>query len=127
MYVKMHDKNKPALQYAAPLATTAYEKGDTAYITVFYSEPLNSITDTPTLTLSSKLSAYFENPTYVNNGAGTNALVFKVTAKKAISADEIQNTINKYLAFPVSAVGGDFSSNIGTVTAKVKDILGNGN
>ena len=38
---------------------------------------------------------------------------------------EIQNVINLYLAFPVSGVGGDFSSNIGTVSATVKDILGN--
>ena len=124
---KVHDKSKPALQHAAPLATTAYKKGDTAYITVFYSEPLNSITGTPKLVLaSSTLGKYFENPTYVSNGAGTNALVFKVTAKKDITADEIQNTVNRYLAFPVSGIGGTFASNIGTVTATVKDILGNG-
>ena len=107
------------------MATTAYKKGDTACITVIYSEPINSISGTPKLTLSSKLSPYFENPTYVNNGTGTNSLVFKVTAKKDITADEIQNVINLYLAFPVSGVGGDFSSNIGTVSATVKDILGN--
>lgn len=125
LHVKIHDKTKPAAQYAAPLATTAYKKGDTAYITVIYSEPINSISGTPSLTLSGKLSAYFENPTYVNNGTGTNALVFKVTAKKDISADEIQNVINLYLAFPVSGVGGSFSDNIGTLSATVKDILGN--
>lgn len=123
--VKVHDKSKPALQYAAPLATTAYKKGDTAYITVIYNEPINTISGTPTLTLSSKLSPYFENPTYVNNGSGTNALVFKVTAKKDITADEIQNVINLYLAYPISGVGGSFSTNIGTVSATVKDILGN--
>ena len=123
---KMHDKTKPALQHAAPLATTAYKKGETAYITIFYSEPLNSISGTPTLSLaSSTLGKYFQSPTYVSNGTGTNALVFKVTAKKDITADEIQNTVNHYLAFPVSGIGGDFASNIGTVTATVKDILGN--
>ena len=113
------------MQYAAPLSTTAYKQGDTVYITVFYNEPINSISGTPKLTLSSKLSPYFQNPTYVDNGTGTNALVFQVKAKKDISADEIQNIINLYLAFPVSGVGGDFSSNIGTVSATVKDILGN--
>ena len=122
---RLHDESKPAVQYAAPMATTAYQKGDTAYITVIYNETINSISGTPTLTLSSKLSPYFESPTYVNNGTGTNTLVFKVKAKKDISADEIQNTINTYLAFPVSGVGGNFSSNIGTVSATVKDILGN--
>ena len=119
------DTAKPAVKSAAPMATTAYKKGDTAYITVIYSEPINSISGTPKLTLSSKLSPYFENPTYVNHGTGTNTLVFKVTAKKDITADEIQNTVNTYLAFPVSGVGGTFSSNIGSVTATVKDILGN--
>ena len=124
---KMHDKSKPAVQYAAPLATTAYKKGDTAYITIIYNEPINSISGTPTLSLaSSTLGKYFQNPTYVSNGTGTNALVFKVTAKKDITADEIQNTVNRYLAFPVSGIGGTFASNIGTVTATVKDILGNG-
>lgn len=122
---KMHDKSKPAVQYAAPLATTAFKKGDTAFITVFYNEPLNSISGTPKLTLSSKLSPYFESPTYVNNGTGTNALVFQVKAKKDISADEIQNIINLYLAFPVSGVGGTFTDNVGTLSATVKDILGN--
>ena len=77
------------------------------------------------MTLSATLSPYFENPTYVNNGTGTNALVFKVKAKKDITANEIQDVINLYLAFPVSGVGGDFGSNIGTVSATVKDILGN--
>ena len=119
------DTAKPAVKSAAPLATTAYKKGDTAYITVIYSEPINSISGTPKLTLSSNLSPYFENPTYVSHGTGTNALVFKVTAKKDITADEIQNKVNLYLAFPVSGVGGNFSSNIGTVSATVKDILGN--
>ena len=125
LYVKIHDKSKPALQYAAPLATTAYKQGDTAYITVIYSEPINTISGTPKLTLSSKLSPYFESPTYVNNGTGTNALVFQVKAKKDISADEIQNIINLYLAFPVSGVGGTFTDNVGTLSATVKDILGN--
>ena len=86
---------------------------------------INSISGTPSLSLSSKLSTYFESPTYVNNGAGTNALVFRVKAKKDISADEIQNTVNLYLAYPVSGVGGTFSSNIGTLSATVRDILGN--
>jgi len=123
--VRRVDTAKPVVKSAAPLATTAYKKGDEAYISIIYNEPINSISGTPTLTLSSKLSPYFESPTYVNNGTGTNTLVFKVKAKKDISADEIQNVINLYLAFPVSGVGGDFSSNIGTVSATVKDILGN--
>ena len=125
MVARLHDANKPAVQYAAPMATTAYQKGDEAYITVIYNEPINSISGTPTLTLSSKLAEYFESPTYVNNGTGTNALVFKVKAKKDISADEIQNKVNLYLAFPVSGVGGSFSTNIGTLSATVKDIMGN--
>ena len=125
LHVKVLDDSKPVAQYAAPMATTAYKKGDYAYISVIYNEPINSISGTPTLTLSSKLSEYFESPTYVNNGTGTNTLVFKVKAKKDISADEIQNVINLYLAFPVSGVGGNFSTNIGTVSATVKDILGN--
>ena len=120
------DAITPAAKSAAPLATTAYAKGDKAYITVIYNEPINTISGTPTLTLaSSTLGQYFKDAKYVNNGTGTNALVFKVTAKKDISADDIQNVINLYLAFPVSGVGGDFSSNIGTVSATVKDILGN--
>ena len=125
LYVKMHDKDNPDATYAAPMATTAYKKGDYAYISVIYDEPINTISGTPKLTLSSKLSPYFESPTYVNNGTGTNTLVFKVKAKKDISADEIQNKVNLYLAFPVSGVGGNFSTNIGTVSATVKDILGN--
>ena len=133
--VRRIDTAKPAVKSAAPLATTAYKKGDEAYITIIYNEPINTISGTPTLEFryaksayvkyDSKLAQYFENPVYVNNGTGTNSLVFKVTAKKDISADEIQNTINTYLAFPVSGVGGDFGSNIGTVSATVKDILGN--
>jgi len=123
--VRRVDTAKPTVKSAAPLATTAYKKGDEAYISIIYNEPINSISGTPTLALSSKLSPYFESPTCVNNGTGTNSLVFKVKAKKDISADEIQNVINLYLAFPVSGVGGDFKSNIGTVTATVKDILGN--
>lgn len=123
--VRRVDTAKPTVKSAAPMATTAYKKGDEAYISIIYNEPINSISGTPSLTLSSKLSPYFESPTYVNNGTGTNTLVFKVKAKKDISADEIQNVINLYLAFPVSGVGGDFSSNIGTVSATVKDILGN--
>lgn len=123
--VRRVDTAKPTVKSAAPLATTAYKKGDEAYISIIYNEPINSISGTPSFTLSSKLSAYFESPTYVNNGTGTNTLVFKAKAKKDISADEIQNVINLYLAFPVSGVGGDFSSNIGTVSATVKDILGN--
>ena len=87
MVTRLHDASKPAVQYAAPMATTAYQKGDEAYITVIYNEPINSISGTPTLTLSSKLAEYFESPTYVNNGTGTNALVFKVKAKKDITAD----------------------------------------
>ena len=127
LHIKVMDAAKPAVQYAAPLATTDYKKGDTAYITVIYNEPINSISGTPTLSLaSSTLGKYFQSPTYVSNGTGTNALVFKVTAKKDITANEIQNTVNCYLAFPVSGIGGDFASNIGTVTATVKDILGNG-
>ena len=98
---------------------------DTTTITVIYSEPINTISGTTKLTLSSKLSPYFESPTYVNNGTGTNALVFQVKAKKDISADEIQNIINLYLAFPVSGVGGTFTDNVGTISATVKDILGN--
>ena len=125
MVTRLHDASKPAVQYAAPMATTAYQKGDEAYITVIYNEPINSISGTPKLTLSSKLSPYFESPTYVNNGTGTNALVFKVKAKKDITADEIQNVINLYLAFPVSGVGGSFSTNIGTLSATVKDFRGN--
>ena len=125
IHVKMHDKDNPDATYAAPMATTAYKKGDEAYISVIYDEPINSISGTPKLTLSSKLSPYFESPTYVNNGTGTNALVFKVKAKKDISADEIQNKVNLYLAFPVSGVGGSFSTNIGTISATVKDIRGN--
>lgn len=125
LHVKVHDKTKPAAQYVAPLALTNYQKGDEIYLTIIYSEPINTISGTPSLTLSSKLSSYFESPTYVSNGTGTNALVFKVKAKKNITADEIQNTINSYLAFPVSGVSGKFSDNIGTISATVKDILGN--
>ena len=123
--VRRVDTAKPTVKSAAPMATTAYKKGDVAYISVIYNEPINSISGTPKLTLSSKLSEYFESPTYVSNGTGTNALVFKVKAKKDITADEIQNKVNLYLAFPVSGVGGSFSTNIGTISATVKDIMGN--
>jgi hypothetical protein len=124
--VRRVDTANPTVKSAAPMATTAYKKGDCAYISVIYNEPINSISGTPKLTLaSSTLGKYFESPTYVDNGTGTNTLVFKVKAKKDISADEIQNKVNLYLCFPVSGVGGNFSSNIGTLSATVKDILGN--
>lgn len=119
------DTAKPVAKSAAPLAVTSYKQGDTAYITVIYSEPINTISGNPTLTLSSRLAAYFENPTYVDNGAGTNALVFRVTAKKDISEAEIQNVVNAYLTFPVSGAGGSFIDNVGSVSVTVKDILGN--
>lgn len=128
---RIADAITPAVKSAAPLATTAYAKGDKAYITVIYNEPINYIDTSsadklPKLTLaSSTLGKYFENAKYVNNGTGTNALVFEVTAKKAITAQEIQDVVNRYLTFPVSNVGGTFSSNIGTLSASVKDILGN--
>ena len=95
-------------------------------LTVIYSEPINSISGNKKLTLSSRLSKYFENPTYVDNGTGTNAIVFKVKAKDNISADTVQNIINQYLAFPESNYNNDgFETNIGTLSITVKDILGN--
>lgn len=39
--------------------------------------------------------------------------------------ERIQNKVNLYLAFPVSGVGGSFSTNIGTLSATVKDFRGN--
>ena len=124
--VRRVDTAKPVAKSVAPMATTAYKKGDKAYITVIYNEPINSISGTPSLALnSSTIGKYFKDAVYVNKGTGTNTLVFEVTAKKDISADEIQNTINVYLAFRDSGMGGNFNSNIGNLYATVYDILGN--
>lgn len=43
-----------------------------------------------------------------------------------ISTNTVQNVINQYLAFPESNDNNDgFTTNIGTLSALVKDILGN--
>ena len=76
------------------------------------------------MTLSSKLTPYFSGATYVNNGTGTNSLVFKLTVKKDFTADEAMK-LNEYLCFSLSGQSGGFSGNIGTLSATVKDILGN--
>ena len=108
-------RDGPGAKYACPLATTAYEAGDKVYITIIYTELIDTILDAKLNLSSSKLNEYFENATYVDMGAGTNALVFEATAKKYISADEIQNKVNTYL------FKGDIGSLWGT---RVKDILG---
>lgn len=124
VYTRLHDASAPVVQYAAPLATTPYQKGDKAYITVIYNEPIKTITGTPTLTLKGEIAKYFGSAKYVSNAAGTNALVFEVTALKDITATEIQNKVNLYLVFPEST-GGTFSSKIGTLSATVADYCGN--
>jgi hypothetical protein len=124
VYTRLHDASAPVVQYAAPLATTPYQKGDKAYITVIYNEPIKTISSTPKLTLKGELAKYFGSATYVNNAAGTNALVFEVTALKDITATEIQNKVNLYLVFPEST-GGTFSSKIGDLKATVTDYCGN--
>ena len=122
------DTAGPKVMYVAPLALTDYKKGDEIMLTVIYSEPINDIGGSKKLTLSSRLSTYFESPVYVDNGSGTNAIVFKVKAKQDISADTVQNVINQYLAFPESNYKNDgFGTNIGTLSITVKDILGNSN
>ena len=122
--VSRTDAAAPSAMYVAPLALTNYQKGDEIYLTVIYSEPIDSISGTPTLSLSSTLGQYFEDATYVDNGAGTNALVFKVKAKTDLTADDML-TVNEYLVFTESNKTGGFSNNIGTISATVKDILGN--
>ena len=129
--LRVYDYDEPVKTNVAPLALTEYAKGETVYLTVVYNEPINSVTTTSpklefrykaaTTYYDSALAAYFENATYVDNGAGTNALVFKCTTKKALTADDVMK-INTYLAFNESSVGGTFGKNIGTVTATVKDI-----
>lgn len=122
---KIYDDKGPEVKYVAPIALTNYEKGDEVMLTVIYSEPINSVSGNKTLSLSTRLSEYFESPQYESNyGTGTNAIVFSVKAKKDISVDEAQN-INNYLVFTESGVGGTFSSNIGTLSISVKDIKGN--
>ena len=121
------DKANPTEMYVSPIALTEYKAGEKVMLTVIYSEPINSISGTPTLSLSSKLKSYFKNPTYVNNGSGTNALVFEVTVKDGVTIDATTaQKINEYLAFPENNnASSGFSGNIGTVSATVKDIKGN--
>ena len=124
-YTKKLDRAEPAKQYVAPIALTDYKAGDEVMLTVIYNEAINKISGTPSLSLSSKLSPYFESPTYVNNGTGTNAIVFKVKVKADFNANTAQ-LINEYLAFPESSYKSNgFSGNIGSVSAAVWDILGN--
>ena len=123
--VSPRDNTSPTQQGVAPIALTGYNKGEDVMLTVIYNETINSISESITLTLSSKLSPYFESPTYVDNGTGTNAIVFKVKAKKNITADDAQK-INEYLVFIDNEnKGAGFAGNIGTVSATVKDIKGN--
>ena len=126
MHAVVIDKKAPEVLHAAPLAITPYKAGDKAYITVIYSEPINFISDTPKLSLSSRMKTYFKDPTCVSSGIGTNAMVFEVTAAKGITADEIMD-INEYLVFPESKnyKNDGFGTNIGTLTATVKDYCGN--
>lgn len=125
IYAKTRDVSEPAKQYVAPIALTEYKAGDKVMLTIIYNEPIDSISGTPSLSLSSRLSTYFKDPAYVYNSAGTNAIVFEVTVKKDFSANEAMK-INEYLAFPESSYKNDgFGTNIGSVYASVWDILGN--
>lgn len=113
VHLRVYDNDDPDALNAAPIALTEYAQGEAVYITVIFDEPINSISGTPSLSLSSKLTPYFNSASYVNNGSGTNALVFKVTAKKAISASDAMK-INEYLTGSLS--------NVGTISASVKDV-----
>ena len=124
-YYKVIDTDWPRAQYVAPLALTDYKVGDEVMLTIIFNEPIARITgSTPKLALSTEMSKYFENPVYVDNGTGVNALVFKVTVKQELSTDLVQNTINKTLTFPLNT-GGSFSSKVGSLSATLWDILDN--
>ena len=48
-----------------------------------------------------------------------------MTAARDLSADDVMK-INEYLVFTESGANAGFADNIGTLSATVKDILGNG-
>ena len=119
IHVRLHDAYKPVVYSAAPLALTEYKAGEKAYITIYYDEPLKSISGEPKLKLNlDYLGKYFQNPVYVDHGAGTNALVFEVTAKNKITVDDVLNKINVYLV-------STNATKVGTVTATVSDYCNN--
>ncbi|MBR7132315.1 MAG: InlB B-repeat-containing protein [Clostridia bacterium] len=121
VHLRVYDYNEPKARNVSPLALTSYAKDEAVVLTVIYNEPINSISGTPSLTLSSKLKQYFRNPSYIDNGTGTNTISFTCYATKDLTADDIMK-INEYLVYNESSVGGSFASNIGTLSAYVYDI-----
>ncbi len=129
--LRVYDSTEPSAKSIAPLALTEYAQGEYVTLTVIYNEPINTISSTPTLNfqyykilsgyVDSKLGEYFEDPTYINNGTGTNTISFRCKTKKALTASDML-TINTYLAYNESNVGGSFASNIGTLSASVGDV-----
>ena len=91
-------------------------------ITAAYNQVIASVDTTngaPVLDLSgTDVGAYFEDFEYVDDGAGTNTLVFKTTAKKDITPEEILS-IN---AFFVADSG--WWENGGEFVAKVANLNG---
>ena len=92
-------------------------------LTVIFDEPIHTITGTPTLDLSvGELGAYLSNAEYVDAGTGTNTLIFKATANRDLTADDVQE-LNKLLLFKENG-GGTFAAKIGKIIATVADYKG---
>ena len=124
VHLKINDKKAPAQQYVAPLGLTPYRAGEDVMLTVIFDEVINMVDGTPTLDLSSgELSTYLRNAEYVDNGTGTNTLVFKAKAVRDLTADDVAN-INRILCFKENG-SGYFYNKIGKMTAVIRDLCKN--
>lgn len=112
----------PGVQMVSPLAATAYAAGDEIMITVVFDQVIASVDTTngaPVLDLSElEIGAYFEDFEYVDDGTGTNTLVFRTTAKKDITPEEILS-INTVLV-----EDGQWWRHNGQLTATVGNLNG---